>query len=469
MLTDPEQSLAARRRALTQLSIQISHTSGLSPVARAAVAEIVWAPRQPRSLREAAAELWMQHEPDRFWHAAARQLPGLGSAGWRRWVIREAVRQDRREMQAALASAWWANLSPRHIPTAIAETEEAAALVALSGHADLTAALVELVRDSTDPATFAAAWSLLSHVAETAVMHREAMRWRDGAGVDLAADSDLAEESVVPDAVTAGLRRCLGEASGVLGRLPQTPEGLRRLSGLVRDPIAWPNVEAGSASLPPGVAASLELRHLGLLQRAYRSQLSAPVARQEAESTDNVSPAPSLIASAMARDPAYRRGLPPAVNLEFLDPSDRALIRLICIWLCDRSVAVELFAQLDRDVADPRGEHGGLLEWDDAGRPTAAAFASQDRVGNNRRYVSSVAMMDRLARGLAHYHFHATSYDAGAFAGPGRGDLDFATTNEATSLVLTPLDRDRLNVDLVLPGDRWLDLGQIDRPTGSRR
>ena len=110
-----------------------------------------------------------------------------------------------------------------------------------------------------------------------------------------------------------------------------------------------------------------------------------------------------------------------------------------------------------------------MLEWDDAGRPTAAAFASQDRVGHNRRYVSSVAMMDRLARGLAHYHFHATSYDAAAFAGPGRGDLDFATTNETASLVLTPLGRDRLNADLVLPGDRWLDLGQINRPTGSRR
>jgi hypothetical protein len=66
---------------------------------------------------------------------------------------------------------------------------------------------------------------------------------------------------------------------------------------------------------------------------------------------------------------------------------------------------------------------------------------------------------------LAHYHFHAQSYGNAKFAGPGIGDMErIARTQQFNGLVLTFIDKNRLNVDLYFRPDVVIDLGTVVRP-----
>jgi hypothetical protein len=130
-----------------------------------------------------------------------------------------------------------------------------------------------------------------------------------------------------------------------------------------------------------------------------------------------------------------------------------------------RAVVGAWFKQADADHADPRREHGGWLGWDDDGRLRAHVETSAYAAGDFR-YFSSPGLIGRAFRGLAHYHFHAQDHDHAAFAGPGAGDVAFTEDTGLSSVVLTFVEQDALNVDLLLPGRRLIDLGVVRRPTG---
>jgi len=125
--------------------------------------------------------------------------------------------------------------------------------------------------------------------------------------------------------------------------------------------------------------------------------------------------------------------------------------------------AIDLQASLDKK--DTSTEYGGIIDSDDDGRFRAVLFRprSRDRVSDTR-FVASEDMMRFSDRALAHYHFHANERNNADYAGPSLADLENAQVSGRTSIVLTSIKEDELNVDVYFPTGAVVDLGVIRRP-----
>ena len=149
---------------------------------------------------------------------------------------------------------------------------------------------------------------------------------------------------------------------------------------------------------------------------------------------------------------------------------DLILIEAALDAMTDESLAEQLFEQAEKDKNDTSTEHGGVLETRD-GAPSAApqyvAWAYPPRPSQRLGDTRFVASDDLLYAGVAalfHYHFHAPKYDNRKYAGPSLADLEYARQYGRSCLVLSFINRDRLNVDYYQPNGARVDLGSIERP-----
>ncbi len=126
------------------------------------------------------------------------------------------------------------------------------------------------------------------------------------------------------------------------------------------------------------------------------------------------------------------------------------------------SVVEKLYIQRKLDKKDRKTEYGGILDTDTNQGHRAILFRprSRDRV-SDERFVASDDMMRFSDRALAHYHFHANERNNEKYAGPSYADFINARTSGRTSIVLTSLKADELNVDLYQPDGVVIDLGII--------
>ncbi|MEM6552549.1 MAG: hypothetical protein AAF750_10545 [Planctomycetota bacterium] len=233
-------------------------------------------------------------------------------------------------------------------------------------------------------------------------------------------------------------------------RLPQSFEELDWLTSV------WPGVRQrrGSKVYPRDLA----VRHLPIYNGVLESIPSASLGWR------------NTTATRIDGDPTA--GLDQPYGSVSITHADKHLLMVVASVVSPAATRAVLFGQADRDVMDSSTEHGGLLEVAvDDGVSGAVPFAPLV-VGDDHRYVPPPELFDRLLtpRGIAYYHFHAQSFDQRAFAGPGMGDLRVAARLGVTSVVFTFLDRDTLNVDVILPGvtaetmPTVVDLGSIKRP-----
>ena len=130
--------------------------------------------------------------------------------------------------------------------------------------------------------------------------------------------------------------------------------------------------------------------------------------------------------------------------------------------MTDADFATAIFEQAEADRRDETSEYGGALIWDEEGDLVYRAFAPLIR-RHDEAYISSTPCMQATYLGLAHVHFHVQRYDNAAWAGPGKGDLDFANSQHVNAIVLTYLDANTLNVDVYFPGGAIIDLGCVTR------
>ena len=72
-------------------------------------------------------------------------------------------------------------------------------------------------------------------------------------------------------------------------------------------------------------------------------------------------------------------------------------------------------------------------------------------------------MIDASDRALVHWHFHVAERSNSAYAGPSLEDLDYATRQGRTCVVLTSIEKDRLNADIFMPGNLIVDLGVVEK------
>ena len=129
-------------------------------------------------------------------------------------------------------------------------------------------------------------------------------------------------------------------------------------------------------------------------------------------------------------------------------------------------VIEKVYIQRALDKKDRKTEYGGILDAEDeTGTHRAILFRprARDRV-SDERFVASEDMMRFSDRALAHYHFHANERNNEKYAGPSYADFINAETSGRTSVVITSIKEDELNVDLYQPDGVVIDLGVIRDP-----
>jgi hypothetical protein len=157
---------------------------------------------------------------------------------------------------------------------------------------------------------------------------------------------------------------------------------------------------------------------------------------------------------------------------------------LLAILVIDEAVhkpgvVGELFTQAAADQADTTTEYGGVLWVADQGgvvpgtvrgtRPPSvpgefALRGYQPRTTerkDDRTFMAPEAMFKDSPRALAHYHFHVQTANNADYAGPGRGDLDYATMHGRNCIVFTSVREGLMDVDYYQSSGVVIDLGEI--------
>ena len=147
---------------------------------------------------------------------------------------------------------------------------------------------------------------------------------------------------------------------------------------------------------------------------------------------------------------------------------DLLAILVIDESLKDAAVVQELFLQAGADKTDDGAEYGGVLS---AGAMAGkhAPFVARgfpprptQRV-NDRTFVAPEEMFIASDRALAHYHFHVQTDSNAEYAGPGKGDLDYAFAHGRNCLVFTSVKSGVMNVDYYQRNGAIIDLGEVAR------
>lgn len=129
----------------------------------------------------------------------------------------------------------------------------------------------------------------------------------------------------------------------------------------------------------------------------------------------------------------------------------------------DRRNVAAWFEQAEADEADESTEYGGLLRWNRSGEVHVEPYTPMLRA-HDLKFIPPAAMTTDAYAALAHYHFHAQRHRNARYAGPGRGDLErIGDEQRLNGLVLTFIDKDRLNADFFRHGRVVVDLGTLRR------
>jgi len=270
--------------------------------------------------------------------------------------------------------------------------------------------------------------------------------------------------SQAPDqtALAADLKACAAD----LRTVPTNREGVLWLSDL-RDPARrdlWESYKAEVAKLNEEQRRGLELRHLPILLNASRTPGMTSMSRSQLYK-ELVSDLAAVEHS--VKNPTFDgadKDTPQ--NLQAWDSKlvwgDLLTIRVLENAM-RRGLASSLFGQADADHKDQSTEHGGvILDANGAQGYYGKSFPPEIR-RHDLKFLSPQNLIEAAYTGLAHYHFHAQSHQNSAYAGPGRGDLDFARKLNFNCLVFTFTDKDHLNVDYYQPNGAVVDLGTFKR------
>lgn len=187
----------------------------------------------------------------------------------------------------------------------------------------------------------------------------------------------------------------------------------------------------------------------------------------------------SLLGSRLAGRRVYPRRSEDAVVDERLEAGAGRLSKsdLLALLVIDEALGDPLVmgdlleqARLDRD--DASTEYGGVLRSAADGGLGARFFAKAypprpaQRQGDER-FIASEEMIRGSDLALAHYHFHVQKDRNESFAGPSRGDLEYAARLGRICVMVTSVGAGVFDVDVYTPEGVVVDLGEIPRPQGA--
>ena len=445
-----------RTQALDRLWAAVEAGRTDRAAARETTKQIIWKSSAPPPLRDAAlAKLFADSSPDS--KADNRKLLRLRLPTESHWPLigamckhieAEAADPAWREVAGALVRSY-----ARSVPTPPdADRPERGALLALypgqsieqvafniylrpqgeseSAPAGQAAEIVEKQRQ--------AAWELLGRLDPDGTKRR-----------DLLANVSADDPAVKP----------LSRAAAELRIVPVTGSELAWVKGLMdsKDPGAaewWSTAREAVAKLAPPQATGLQLRHIEPIRWANKHKpewLAAERATLLSELSSRLEP---------RRKWRKSEGLGPdeLMSRELLTDwqdqlvwGDLLAILVIDEALKDQRVIDSLFTQAAADRADTSTEYGGVLfatdavplatipggstkpRWDiDTTKPGFAVHGYSARPiqrVNDRTFIAPEEMFEAEGAGgraLAHFHFHVQTVNNADYAGPGKGDLDYA-------------------------------------------
>ncbi len=441
--------------------------------------EILWKSSAPQKLRERAWALLMTDESPEG-QADTRSFLRLRLPTETQWPLISAMCQSVIEKSGGPEREAWQSVTAslvrsyaRKVPTPVdADRPERDAILALHPGRELEAVVFDVfVRPAqmgapARPDDFleksrSAAWELLGRLDPSGAKR-----------TTLAAQAENSSEPAVRD---------INRAARELGVVPITASELNWLGALMSDKDKraaawWSQASAAMARLSAEQRTGLQMRHLEPVRwasehrpqwvSASRDQLLAELSsrldgRRIWRKSQGLGLGEEISREALAE------------NLDRITWGDALAILIVDEALQSQTLRSELWLQAGADRADSSCEHGGVL-WarEFGGKPIEGeAFSvrgyqprTTQRV-NDRTFTAPEEMFADSPRSLAHYHFHVQSPNNGEYAGPGRGDIEYAESHGRTCLVFTSVRDGLMNVDIYTRGGErgpvTIDLGAI--------
>lgn len=261
--------------------------------------------------------------------------------------------------------------------------------------------------------------------------------------------------------------------------IPINGEELNWLAEL-RDPkqkengLWWRQTTAGVAQVSAQLAPALRLRHMEPIRWASlnrpsllsmtREQLLAELTGRLAGRKTYQRTATEGKAQATTQGPRKSELL--ERRADELSWGDILAIIVIDEAIHQPQVVSALFSQAQADQEDKSTEYGGLLAWKQSGSDKEYSVVmiymprSAQRI-SDLRFIASDDMITAGDLSLAHYHFHVQKEKNAEYAGPSKGDLEYADRFGRSCLVLTSVSRGVMAVDYYQSGDVVIDLGGL--------
>ncbi len=440
-MMDPKLSHSIRWKAARQFERE----SPNDPRRIAALRELVWMKYQPTEFRTYAVDELIEHN-----EAEARQFLSRRLMIIRDWKTYHHIHK-------IVAERNWTDFTPglvrRYaIPVRMysdADRPERQLIAALNPNQQVEQVVLRVFADpdyAERIETRAAAWALLNRLVEREKLMTMLMEIE-------------AETPLVLD-LQAGARDLHVTADSM--------ETIAWLQTLRTEPhrAFWAKTKAAVAQLNDEQRRGLELRHLGLLVHLHET--NDPMLRRS--HADLMRQLSGFVGSQQhyLKGPTFDGPMDKAPQRLYdwrddLCWADLAVMLAVTRTFDDRQIVADWFAQAKADFRDEGSEHGGLLRWDETGRLCAAGYRPQFRKHDLAYYASKKMILDAYTA-LAHYHFHAQKYRNTDYAGPGMGDQKrIGGIQRFNGLVLTFINRDKLNVDYYCGRRIIVDLGSIHR------
>lgn len=475
IILDGEGGANKRIQAVDRLWQAVETGEVTRAAARDTLKQVLWKGGAPSSLRlHALGKLLSDHTPEG--QSDNRKFLRLRLPTESQWpVIDEVCKQvaaagaedpSWRELDGALVRSY-----ARRVPTPTdAERPERGALLALhpgqtieqvvfdvyvtpDGGRPLPGQSSELIEKQRQ-----AAWELLGRLDPTGSTRRQ-----------LLATVPSDDPAVKP----------IARAAAELRIVPVTGSELAWLNDLIdtKDPGAagwWSSAQAAVGQLSSAQTEGLQLRHIEPVRWAAKNH-AAWLAADRAALLDELS---KRLEPRRKWRKSEGLGVGAIMSRELLSDwqdqlawGDVLAILVIDESIKDPRVVDSLFVQAEADRNDSSAEYGGAIfatdavpmqlvggtlkpKWDvDPARPGFVVHGYAPRPAqrvNDRTFVASNDMFAAEGAGgraLAHYHFHAQTVNNADYAGPGRGDFDYAATHGRSCVVFTSVRPGVLNAD----------------------
>ncbi len=442
---DQEASVAARVAGVREAEETSRDDPALRGIRYEELKRVVWLAGNPEEVRVAAVEelVEFQERLDETGAMFVLRLPTEPSARVVEAIAREGADLGWQALAPAIVERW---VSPARQPDRGGEPVEAQALKLLFPDRPVEATVFEVFAHGVDGEALdaegrRAAWDLLNRL--------------DPDGADLLAL--LQDARLSGDALVEQLRR----AAVDLSITPRTQEELAWLErlGSAQNASFWSEARGVVAGLSGERREGLELRHLPVLVYASRYR-PAWLAMSSGELESQIEMGLAL------RERTSRAGGRETLHAwrRQLCWADRLSIAVANDLVADRGAVGAFFAIADQDMDDTSTEHGGLVAFDGQGAFRVDHYPprANERFGD-KRFVASRNMIRSGDQALFHFHMHAQKHRNGGYAGPSGEDYENARRLGRSSLVLTFVSGDGLNVDYYQGDGSVVDLGTITR------